>query len=269
MKNNLIPDKNAVLTGESILTRKIKNYSFFALLTIFLFIKPACADTEQAFGKSAITVEYFNAKNDFTLTELSLNSLALKPLESVKELIATESKSEYVGIKLDHWIRPYFNVFGSLGQTKGGISVKFSDIPGVVVSDMKINTNGILYNVGATAVARNKDYFTSLTYVHSISEVDGNEENTVVNTLVPAIGKKTDIGVFSLGLNYQQLDGKYKGKLAVPFVGNVDAEITAENKNELAYVLGYQTKAAKNIFLRADAVFGGLKSYKLDLSYRF
>lgn len=108
-----------------------------------------------------------------------------------------------------------------------------------------------------------------MTYVYSISDVDGNEENTIINTLIPAVGKKTNIGVFSLGLNYQQLDGKYKGTLAVPVIGNVDAEIAAENKNELAYILGYQTKIAKNIFLRADAVFGGRKGYKLDLGYRF
>lgn len=216
-----------------------------------------------------VSLEYYSQQQAVRLNQLHLGHPALAPLEAARGEIKTDTEAHATGIKLDHWVRPYLNVFGAVARSRGDVLVRFSELPGVTLPDMTIEFEGMVYHAGATGVYRDEDYFGALTYIYTLSDMEGNDETNTAQTFIPTVGKLTDIGAFTLGIMYQQAEGGYRGTLDAPVLGPVDADVTAENAEKISYLLGYHKRLGSDWYLRANLETGEREGFKLELNRRF
>jgi hypothetical protein len=244
------------------------------ILPSLLASTPLLANDQNTFDFKAngVALSMYSQKQDYKLTELSFDSPALAPFVNAKDKVVVESDITAVTLKLDRQVKPYLNVFGSVVKTRGDALVKFSNIPtpsGVPLEDMVLDADGMIYHLGATAIARRNDYFLSLTYIRSLSKLNTGTEDGKANTWAPSIGKKTKIGAFSLGVIYQEAEGGLNGYLNLPPLGQVKVDAQAENTHKLSYNAGYITAIAKDIFVRANVEFGDRQGINLEINKRF
>lgn len=224
------------------------------------------------FKKTGIALSVYSQKQDYKLTALSFDNPALAPLAAAKDQVVVKSDIQATTLKLDHQILPNLNVFGSVVRTRGDALVKLSSIQTLTgpLPDMTLDASGTIFHVGGTAIARHNDYFASLSYIHSITKLKSSSEDGKANTWAPNIGKKTRLGVFSLGVIYQEAEGGLTGIYHVPQLGGpVKVSVEAENAHKLSYSAGYLTALAKDTFFRANVEFGDRQGVNLAVNHRF
>lgn len=224
------------------------------------------------FKATGIGLTVYSSKQDYSLTKLSFDNPALAAFAASKDQVVVKTDIEATSLKLDHQLRPYLNIFGSVVKTRGEALVKLSGIPtppGVRLPDMTLDAGGTVYHLGATAIARKNDYILSLTYMHSLSKPNAGTEDGKANTLAPSVGKQTRFGVFSLGMVYQEAEGGLNGSFNIVPLGDVEVTVEAENTHKLSYNASYMTALAKDTFIRASAEFGDREGYHLGINHRF
>lgn len=243
----------------------------FVTSSICLLSFYASADTqtpEMPTKKSGISLNLETRQQDYNLTSLSFSHPALTPLVNVKNQIAASSDVQSASIKLDHWLTPAINLFGSVGKVTGEGTAKLPALPGLSLPDVRIDADGMTYSLGGTVVARKDQHFSAITYTLTRYKADAFDETNTFHTLTPMLGTATRLGVVSLALRYQQGDGKYLGKSTSPF-GEVITDIGLENKHATSWLAGYNTKLGNALYLRASAELGNRQGLRLELNQRF
>ena len=224
------------------------------------------------FKATGLGLSVYSQKQDYKVTELSFDNPALAPFAAAKDRVVVKSDIEAVTLKLDHQVRPYLNVFGSVVKSRGDALVKLSSIPtpsGVPLPDMVLDASGTIFHLGGTAIVRRNDYFLSLSYMRSLSKLKSGSEDGKANTWAPSIGKKTKLGIFSLGAIYQEAEGGLEGSFNLQQIGQVQVSANAENTHKLSYNAGYIAPVAKDIFVRANVQFGDRQGFNLEINKRF
>jgi len=259
------------------------------LISSLLISQAALANDQNRFEfkKTGIALSVYSQKQDYKLNSLSFDNPALAPLAAAKDQVVIKSDVKATTLKLDHQILPnlnvfgsvvktrgdaLLNVFGSVVKTRGDALVKLSNIPLQTgpLPDLTLDVGGTIYHLGGTAIARHKDYFATLSYIHSITKLESSSEDGKANTWIPSIGKKTRLGAFSLGVIYQEAEGGLTGTFDVPQLGGpVKVTVEAENAHKLSYTAGYFVPVAKNTFFRANVEFGDREGMNLELNHRF
>ncbi|EIJ35800.1 hypothetical protein [Thiothrix nivea] len=224
--------------------------------------------TEMPVKKTGISLNLETRQQDYDLTSLSFSHPALTPLANVKERIAASSDVQSATLKLDRWLTPNINLFGSVGKMTGEGTAKLPVLPGLNLPDVRIDADGSIYSLGGTAVARKDQYFSTITYTFTRYKADAFEETNTFQSLMPMAGVTTPVGAFSLALRYQQGDGNYVGKTTTPF-GEVTANIGLKDKHATSWQAGYYARLGNDLSLRTSAELGGREGFRLELNRRF
>ncbi|EIJ36297.1 hypothetical protein [Thiothrix nivea] len=251
------------------------------MLTICRVVLGICllASVQPVFAKEAIDSEQttgisFSIKTqqqDLTLNSLSLESAPpqLASLANMADQIKASSDTQTTSIQLSRRIAPGINVFGSIGQVSGETIAKIPALPRIQLPDIKIDTDGMIYSVGARAVVKKEQYLASLTYVHTLYKPD-NTLNAASHSysITPSVGVITDAGVFSLGLTYQENKRDFTGKLNTP-LGEAAVKANVENKHKTSWVAAYRTELGNDLYLRGGVELGGKEGVSLAIIKRF
>lgn len=240
---------------------------------IVAVLQPVLADenTKNVLKTHGVGLELYSQNQDLKLTGLTLDNPLLTTLlpANLQDQVKINNEIKLAGAKLDYWVNPNLNVFGGVAQAQGKAVATLPRIMGVTLPDVKLDANGMMYNVGATVVGYKDPYFATLTYVHSIADFNGSKDAGAADTVIPGVGVVTGAGAFSLGLIHQQGKVNYTGSLDLPLVGTVSAEVESESKHRINYTAGYHAQLGKDLFLSANAGFGNWREARLEINKRF
>ncbi len=245
------------------------NTFLLSIITSFLG-QLAQADPLAEFKPNGISLEWYQHELDLDITQVntSLPGVSAEQLNAIKGQLRTLNDVEVISLRLDRQIRPYLNIFGSIGKVTDTTRIEFSRLS-PLISDMEVGNNGTAYTVGATLERHYGDLITSLQYIYSRIDLDNNSEDIVVNTVVPTLGYQTQFGTFSASLAYQAFDAVYSGTVTAPIVGDVPVEVTAENSDNFQLLAGYKTRVAKDLYINTKVGLNGQKQLYLQLNKRF
>ncbi|MDQ5766904.1 hypothetical protein [Thiothrix subterranea] len=221
---------------------------------------------------TGIGISIETQQQDYTLQDLRFNNVThplLTSLANAKDQIKASSDVQSVSLKMDRWVTPNINVFGSVAKISGEGIAKLPTLPGLTLPDVKIDADGVSYNAGVTAVARKDSYFAALTYTQKFYKPDSMNETNESYSIMPTIGKVTGSGIVTLGMLYQDGKGNYIGTTSMPPVGAITADISVESEHKISWLAGYRAELDKNLYLRTVAEFGGKQGVRLELGKRF
>ena len=203
-------------------------------------------------------------------------------------------------LKLDAWIFPFLNVFGTVGvfdgRAKIPLSFKGSDLfPGLCAitpnapicqrtysAIAKPGYEGKNVSVGINLAMGWDRFFVTLPMTYAWTDV--NIIDTTVNALniTPRIGMTGDMGergsvaVF-VGATYLRADVDVEGSLPLDTPGGPEGEITQlafrinqRNKDRWNYLIGFNWDLSKNWSVMAEAGFGGSRQNVVaGVTYRY
>lgn len=217
-----------------------------------------------------ISLELVTQERDLDITDLQLGipGLDSPTIAFIKNQAEATDQAKAANLRIDYQMKPYLNVFGSAGALQDEVKINFSKL-GAGLADMNVASNGMLYGAGFTLMGHDGNLLGTLTYVHHIADMGGSERKVSANTVIPMLGVQTEVGVFSASLDWQDVDDNYSGKITVPGIGDVPVEVSAKNRDELAYSMGFHTQLAKNLYMSADVGFDDRKHALLMVNQRF
>ena len=218
--------------------------------------------------QSGVSLMIQTQKQDYGLTSLSFDQPALAPLATMKARINASSDIKATSIKLNHWVNPHINLFGVISKVTGEGTATLPALPGLNLPDVRINADGTTYSIGATAVAKRGKHFGAATYVYTAYQPDNMNTTNDSWSLTPAVGTITPIGIFSLGLRYQQSKGNYIGTTTTP-LGEVNANIGVKNKDHNSWIIDYRTPLTDSLLFSTSAELGNRQGVRLELTQRF
>jgi hypothetical protein len=247
--------------------------SIYLFLLVFFVLSISFSTEARSlpeFKPNGISLEWYQHELDLGITQVNtpLLSISAQQLETIKRRLKTLNEIEVVSVRLDRQLRPYLNIFGSIGKVTDVTTVDFSRLNSLF-SDLVVDNNGTAYTMGATLKRHHGHWLTSIQYIHSRIHRDNNSEEIVVNTVVPTLGYQTHLGTFSTSLAYQGFKAVYSGIVTVPIVGDVPVEVTTENSDHLQLLAGYHTQIVKDLYINMNVGLNGQKQIHLQLNKRF
>lgn len=251
---------------EPFLVQGLTSLCFLSCLSV------ASADTETFtdLKPTGVSVEWYQHELDLKVTDIktSLPGITSAMVDSVKGSLDTTDNVKLVNIRLDYQLRPYLNVYGSIGKITDNTSVDFSKL-GLGISDLVVDSKGTAYTAGAILVGKYGKLIPALQYIHSNIDLEGNASDITLDALIPSLGVQTNYGVFDASLVYQALEAEYSGTVSAPFVGEVPLTVNAENKDNLQVMAGWHTQLAKDLYLHTNVGLNGHQQFQLMLNKRF
>jgi hypothetical protein len=242
-----------------------------ALMFVMQPVGAGTTITDMPSKGRGVGIELYTQNQDVRITDIAIQNpmiAALLPANAT-DLVTINNDLKMAGAKLDYQMNPHLNVFGSISQVTGEAVANLSALSGLGLSDLVFDTDGTLYNAGATVSTQQGRYVGALTYVYTHADGDSGIKDGAVNTVIPSVGVLTDLGAFNVGMIYQQADIDYAGTLVLPGLGEVATEVRGETADTLAYRVGYQTHVGNDLYLNASAGFGGWEDARLELNRRF
>lgn len=153
------------------------------------FINQSAVAEEQPAGLSikpvGVGLEYLEQKQAFSVTGFTVDNPVLAALlpADARERVSVKSKLVSTGVKADYWVKPYLNVFGSVAKVDTTAVVNLSAL-GLGLPDISVNADGNLYNAGATLAVGKLPYFGTLTYIHSVADMNGVSKDGKADTFI-------------------------------------------------------------------------------------
>lgn len=244
------------------------------LASLFLlpYFSTACAETDPRLDlkPTGVSVEWYQHKLDLNVTDVKTNlpGITSAMVDSVKGQLNTTDDVKLANVRLDYQLRPYLNVYGSIGKITDDTQVDFSKL-GLGVSDLTVDSKGNAYTVGAILVGKYDRLLPSLQLMHSRIDLEGDGDDVQVNALIPAVGVQTGYGVFNASLVYQAVKATYSGTVSAPFIGEVPVTVDTENKDDLQVMAGWYGQLGKDLYLNTNVGLNGQRQFQLQLNKRF
>lgn len=264
-------------------------------------------DLPKPFGVSIMPVVM---RQDIVLTNLdvSINNGPVSNVDFV-DFGQPTSDSNTLQLKLDAWLFPFMNIFGSFGWVEGSANMpvifKGGDLMeaagvgaqcdgGPLQPEFCVRTIAALVNpkfrgktftVGANLATGWEKMFVVLPFSYTWTDLEGKDDRVEAYTISPRIGVTSDVGTWGamstyIGATYLDstnvvvdtffVDTSNSG---VPELGNaipLDYKINQTNKDKWNYLIGFSWSFSRTWSAQAEAGFGGSRSnFISSLSYRF
>jgi hypothetical protein len=244
--------------------------TLLTLATISFPIVSAETDPYFDLKPMRIRLEVYQHELDFNVTNInaSVPGVSSALLNSLNKQLKTRNNVTLYNLRLDRQIRPFLNVYGSIGKVSDTTKVSFSGL-NLGISDMIVRNKGTAYTLGAVFSRKRGKWINSLEIVHSRIHLDGNKQEVLVNTAVPTLGLITKYGVFNLGLAYQAIKAEYDDTVNAPIVGVVPVKVSTENNDTFQVLAGFDMRLTKNTYINTKVGLNGQKQLLLQLIKRF
>ncbi|MDP2899034.1 MAG: hypothetical protein Q8Q12_21060 [bacterium] len=210
-----------------------------------------------------IGLDLYHQTQDYELRNLRLD-LPMIDLSQVSRVEIENATSEE-SFKADVWLLPFLNVFGIIGNVDGETTVN----PGPPLSELRVDYDGVVYGGGATLAGGIGRFFGSVSYILTKTDLDTATSSVDAWILNPRIGVRANAAEIWVGAMYQEAEEHHRGRIAVPFFGDVAYDVELEQKEPWNYLVGAGTNIADHWRLELEAGFGNRKHALFVLGYRF
>ena len=235
-----------------------------------------------------VGVNFMNIWQDYDIKsiDLTLQGPVPMPFEGVQVGTATGQGMSADG-RIDAWIFPFLNVYGVVGYTKGDSTAQ-ALVPASslamfgITNDLRfpftLDYEGVTYGGGLTLVGGYKDFFASMDYNYTVTQLDIADSLITAHVFTTRLGWQGKIGGFQgaawMGSMYQGIAQKFRGNLdvtlpplpnTIPVSYAVDQEAT-DPWNMLA---GLEWRITRHFDLVVEGGFIGRRQILASLTYRF
>lgn len=264
-------------------------------------------DLPKPYGVSIIPVVM---RQDMILTNLDV-SINNGPVSNVDFVGfgTPSSDSNTLQLKLDAWLFPFMNIYGSFGYVEGDADVPVifngGDLmeaaglgaqcnggplqPEFCVRTIAAVVNplfrGKTFTVGGNLATGWEKMFFVLPFSYTWTDLEGKDDNVEAYTLSPRIGVTSDVGTWGamstfIGATYLDTTNVVVDTFVVdtsdsgvPGLGDtlsLDYKINQTNKDKWNYLIGFSWNFSRAWSAHAEAGFGGSRSnFISSLNYRY
>ena len=241
-------------------------------------------------------------RQDMILTDLdlSINGGPVTDIDFI-DFSTPTAESNTLQIKLDAWLFPFMNIFGSVGLVKTDAIIPIV-IPGASLSellgidcnggplqpDLCVRTlageatptlQGTTFTVGSVLATGWEKMFFAVPFSFTWTELEGKDDTYTAMNISPRIGVTGDVrnwGAISTYIGVTYLDSTNTVNDTFYFdigEGNtlaLDYKIDQTNKDKWNYLIGFNWNLSDRWGAQAEAGFGGSRSNLISsLTYRY
>ena len=241
-------------------------------------------------------------RQDMILTDLdlSINGGPVTDIDFI-DFSTPTAESNTFQIKLDAWLFPFMNIFGSVGLVKTDATIPIV-IPGASLSellgidcnggplqpDLCVRTlageatptlQGTTFTVGSVLATGWEKMFFAVPFSFTWTELEGKGDTYTAMNISPRIGVTGDVrnwGAISTYIGVTYLDSTNTVNDTFYFdigEGNtlaLDYKIDQTNKDKWNYLIGFNWNLSDRWGAQAEAGFGGSRSNLISsLTYRY
>lgn len=240
-------------------------------------------------------------RQDMILTDLdlSINGGPVTDIDFI-DFSTPTAESNTLQIKLDAWLFPFMNIFGSVGLVKSDAIIPIV-IPGASVADLVgVDCNGLVkpdlcvrtiageatptlqgttFTVGTVLATGWEKMFFAVPFSFTWTELEGKDDTYTAMNVSPRIGVTGDVnnwGAISTYIGVTYLDSTNTVNDTFYFdIGEgstlaLEYQIDQTNKDKWNYLIGFNWNLSDQWGAQAEAGFGGSRSNLISsLTYRY
>ena len=210
-----------------------------------------------------IGLNLYHQTQDYDLKSLTLNLPNVGVAQA--SAIEIENRTDEQDVKLDLWLLPFLNVFGILGNVDGQTTVD----PGPPLSQLEVDYDGLVYGGGVTLAAGGERFFGSVTAILTQTDLDTSTSSVEAWIITPRVGVRVKNMAFWAGAMYQEAAERHRGRLSLPFFGQVAYDVELAEKEPWNYLVGFRADINEHWGLELEAGFGNRKDAIVSIGYRF
>ncbi len=188
------------------------------------------------------------------------------------EGLEIENQTESMHFKFDYWVLPFLNIFALGGQIEGTTNVKLSGIDlglPILLNDLRVEYSGLMYGAGATLAVGGEEWFATLTYESTWTNLDVSSSSVRGQVVTPTVGLIFGGAAVYVGAMYQKAQETHEGIWEMPFLGEVPYYAELRQSDPWNYHIGMRAGISKHWDLNIKGGLGKRKSAMVVLGYRF
>jgi hypothetical protein len=227
-----------------------------------------------------LSASFMNIWQDYNINEVQFTPLIPLPfpIEGV-EVSRASGKGYSIDGRLDVWLLPFLNLYGIVGYTEGD-STADATVPGLgnLQFPFELDYEGLTYGGGVTLACGYKQFFASLDYNYTRTDLDIADSQITAHVLTPRVGWHGKIaglkGSGWLGAMYQGIDQEFRGQLAVSVPGlpapiPVSYAVDEEATNPWNMVFGVEWEISPHWRWLVEGGVIGREQILTSLAFRF
>ena len=220
--------------------------------------------------KLGISVVYYNQDQKYDISSLSFEFPGIDPTEVSG--LDVDNTTQTLHAQVDYWVLPFLNFFGFIGTIDGSTEVNLSTLDlglPIPLDRVKINYDGTVYGLGFTLAGGWDQYFGSLTYEYTSTDLDVSTTDITAWVATLKLGLTFEKGAVWLGTMYQSVDETDKGVFTIPYLGEIPFEVKLKAKDPWNALLGASLGMGKHWVGTVEVGAIGRMHLLASLAYRF
>ncbi len=220
--------------------------------------------------KLGISVVYYNQDQKYDISSLSFEFPGIDPTEV--NGLDVDNSTQTLHAQIDYWVLPFLNLFGFLGTIDGYTDVNLSTLElglPIPLDHVRINYDGTVYGLGFTLAGGWDQYFSSLTYEYTSTDLDVSTTDIKAWVATLKLGLTFEKGAVWVGTMYQSVDETDKGIFTIPYLGEIPFEVKLKAKDPWNALLGASLGMGKHWVGTVEVGAIGRTHILASLAYRF
>lgn len=200
--------------------------------------------------------------------------------ENAKVASEVDSKS----LRLDAWVLPFLNVYGVVGDVDGkntvapGLDIVGAPAAlaaleaGIEASGFTLDYNGDFHGFGAVLAGQMGEYWGTIDYNFTETDLDISSSEIETHTITPRIGRSGTLGNAKgslwIGAMRQKIDEDFNGEMT--FGGlDIGYKVKNEQEDEWNFLVGGSIELDEQADFALEAGFGDREQLMGSLTIRF
>jgi hypothetical protein len=235
-----------------------------------------------------ITLIYADIEQDQTLEDLAISVRGGDkiPISDIVNFDEAGSDTQTIQAKLDAWLFPFLNIFGSVGYVGGDapllITVDGDVLPPIfgdpsVTFPIEAKVSGYTYSVGALLAGGWNGWFGTVPVSFTYNDIDGKSSQGYITTFSPRagrivpLGRRGNMAIYG-GVQVMYGETEVDGSYTFPNENvTLDYSVTQSIKDPLNVVVGFNWSFTRRVSwgLEYGGFTGSRESILTMLGWRF